>query len=325
MILWFVDRFGLPGKYYTVWLILLQQSGIDPKHVRTLSLHQHLRRQLLTKYAARKAPTWIPETGPLILETIDKAVESFKPEAVVLASPESLACLGLNPEFATLHNLRGSVYWRSDVPHIVTLPMSAWHSLVSQREIGAANYGYESPEDLSSHTLTMRADKSGIFGVGGGDAGGQEVHADLPDQLGGDASGITTPRTGTGALASGDVEQGLAVRGKSGPEQGPEGVDSDEDGLDDDSMREDADAVDAESDGPDADGDADADGTTSDGIAESEGPDDDDGTADQFFYEPVLSPVGRFAITADVQKLKRILDSGRNASGPHKPITLRYR
>jgi hypothetical protein len=53
------------------------------------------------------------------------------------------------------------------------------------------------------------------------------------------------------------------------------------------------------------------------------GPDEDD-DQDRFFYEPVLSPVGRFTIIADYSKLARILQDGKAADGPAKPYHLRY-
>jgi hypothetical protein len=54
-------------------------------------------------------------------------------------------------------------------------------------------------------------------------------------------------------------------------------------------------------------------------------PDKEEGEMDQFFYEPVLSPVGRFVLTADTMKLFRLLRDGKNAAGPSRPITLRWR
>jgi hypothetical protein len=50
-----------------------------------------------------------------------------------------------------------------------------------------------------------------------------------------------------------------------------------------------------------------------------------EGEIDQFFYEPVLSPVGRFVLTADTQKLFRLLRDGKNASGPSRPIEVNWR
>lgn len=52
-------------------------------------------------------------------------------------------------------------------------------------------------------------------------------------------------------------------------------------------------------------------------------PDREEGELDQFFYEPVLSPVGQFVLTADTEKLFRLLRDGINASGPASPIRLR--
>jgi hypothetical protein len=80
-------------------------------------------------------------------------------------------------------------------------------------------------------------------------------------------------------------------------------------------------------DGRSAAGRSDAESIDSDEDGEDETPDDEpsDGDVDQFFYEPVLSPVGRFVLTADTQKLFRILRDGKNAGGPSVPIQIHWR
>jgi hypothetical protein len=69
----------------------------------------------------------------------------------------------------------------------------------------------------------------------------------------------------------------------------------------------------------------DDDGNDEDGVSSDDSPGTDDGDVDQFFYEPVLSPVGRFVLTADTQKLFRILRDGKNAGGPSRPIEVNWR
>ena len=270
MILWFMDRMGLPGQYHATWVRLLRDSYIPTNEVRVLQLHKALpNKQLLVKIGNRKAPTWNPEHETLINNTIQGLVDHAKPRAVVLSSPESLAILGLNPEHATLHNLRGSVYWRDGIPFLVTLPMSAWFSMVSQKEIGAANYGYESAEQL---------------------AAGQQ--GAIQASLGGEGS--TGIRSGGAFQAGGDGELRDSGRG------------TDDDELEDD---------DADSDSDSSDSDGGPDGAVSESDVEH----------DEFFYEPVLSPVGRFVLTADTQKLFRLLRDGKNAGGPSQPVELRWR
>lgn len=51
---------------------------------------------------------------------------------------------------------------------------------------------------------------------------------------------------------------------------------------------------------------------------------DDDEEVDRFFYEPVLSPVGRYVITADLMKLRRVLRDGKLSSGPAEPLILKW-
>lgn len=296
MILWFMDRMGLPGHYHATWVRLLRDNYILTNEVLAVSLHKQLApKQLLTRLGSRKAPTWLPEMQFEITRTIDAIIALKKPRAVVLSSPESLACLGLAPEHATLHALRGSVYWRNGVPHIVMLPMSAWFSMVNQKEIGAANYGFESADAFNAYKGqqgSLQAESSKRIAV----------EPEGRDQLNPQTSltatgGDELPRTGRSGVVGG-------TRSES-----PSELDDGE--GEDDSLGSDSDS--------DPDGDMGVAGDT-----DSVEPDDEDTDHDQFFYEPVLSPVGRFVLTADVQKLFRILRDGKNAGGPSIPIEVRY-
>lgn len=245
MILWFADRFGMPGKFYHIWARAVTEQKLDPRRFRIVSLHRVLRGQLLQKHGTRKAPTWIPERADEIIAAINSQIQTLKPKAVILAAPEALAYLGMSQDSATLHTLRGSVYWRHGIPFLVTLPISAWNAMVTQKDIGAANYGFESSEAFAS-----------------------------------------VSSAGNAAQRSSQSETQI-----------------DGDGADDESI-------------DDSVGEA--------SLAVEEGDGGDDESGDHFFYEPVLSPVGRFTITADLGKLSRILQRGRHSSGLMSPIQLRW-
>lgn len=341
MIIWFVDRFGLPGSYQRIWVRMLAEQGVNAKDVRVLSLHKMANRQLLTKYGARKAPTWIPDEGPRILQQIDHIVEKAKPQAVVLAAPEALACLGLHPEFATLHNLRGSVYWRNGVPHLVMLPISAWNSLVSQKEIGAANYGYESQDTFIAAQASSGGDSSDREHSGAGspngavdlhkgkrgpsgDADPREVHAQLQAQSHGANSGRDNRDDGA-SQADRPGHEGSSTGGdrRVGHDSGTD-LDMGEEGVDGTDVSDDLDRSDEDSVG-DSNGDGrNVDAEEADENADSVDDSDDGENMDKFFYEPVLSPVGRFVLIADTQKLKRLLTSGKKANGPTRPPTIKW-
>jgi len=270
-ILWIMDRFGAPGQYHAIWTRLMRDNYIPTKDVKVFQLHKHLKKTLLMKLGSRKAPTWIPECTGEIITAIEGARRAAGAKAVVLASPESLAILGLAPEHATLQNLRGSVYWLDGIPHLVMLPMSAWNSMVSQKEIGAANYGFESQDTF---------------------AAGQQ-----------------------GALPE------APIRGNGGDSR-----DSDRDSdRDDGSVSADSGEVgDEEDEEESVASETDVDDGGSDGDVLSLKDRDESVNHDLFFYEPVLSPVGRFVLTADTQKLHRLLRDGKNAAGPSKPIQLKW-
>ncbi len=371
MILWFLDRFGLPGSYMRIWANNMARQGFNVNQVRLVSLHKVLNRQLLTKYGTRKAPTWIPSETHSITNMIDGLIGQHKPRAVVLAAPEALACLGLHAEFATLHNLRGSVYRRHGLPHLVMLPMSAWNSLVSQKEIGAANYGYENQEAFNVGHAGVQID-----GKVESTPEGPEASGHAADRVGDPRSRANTAGARPGVKLAGwrgfddnaSARGGVSLRGNDSgqvagtqrdrevhddvrdsgdlpsgggePEgrggRGPDDRDSqDHSGTSLNGHRNDS--ADSEpfdaSDLPDAVGgresrgpnESDSADETDEDAVEDDGELKDDETIDQFFYEPVLSPVGRFVITADMQKLKRIIDMGERANGPMEPLTLQWR
>jgi hypothetical protein len=360
MIVWFVDRFGLPGHYYRIWHRLLVDNHVPVKDVRVVSLHAVMKRTLLQRHASRKAPTWVPDEMGNIITTMDSIIDHVKPKVVVISAPEALACIGIHPDSATLHNLRGSVYYRREVPHLVTLPMSAWTALVSQKEIGAANYGFESADEFKAARLEGAVSEGAV-------ADSQTGTARLGGRTGAGAPGQhaiagakpydskANPPTADVHFGGGDNESGAGTVGDDGstfqanrfgpqagasvqlqsPVGGPAdsigyGAEGDDrvDGYDEDSAGDDE--GDSES-GVDVSGSDESSGDSdfvpddSKGLVDNTEIDRDDPEIDQFFYEPVLSPVGRFVLTADVQKLFRILRDGKEASGPARPIKVDWR
>ena len=314
MILWVADRFGMPGSYHRIWLRLLLQNGLQPHEFRIVKLSDAIKRTLLCKLGSRKAPTWIPAESPHIVAQIDRWIDQLKPRAVVLSSPESLAYLAMAPEHATLHNLRGSVYWRRGIPFIVSLPISAWTTLVSQKDVGAANYGFESAEGFAQSRsqggeVYEDSDQRISRGLLASDRHHHESleienFARSPSGAG-KVYGRTLPPAGTRIdLEAGNSENEIQETDNLGANLDGAVVAAD-DSDDTDDSRDDSDSDDVDND-----------------VSSLASDDEDD--VDRFFYEPVLSPVGRFVLTADMQKLERILEAGKRSDGPSKPIQLRY-
>lgn len=149
-ILWFVDRLGITGGNMPIWLGLVTGAGLRTTQIQIVSLHKHIGGQLLTRYATRKAPTWMPEKAEIISAAIHGLIEKHKPTACVLSSPESLAVLNMSPEYATLLKLRGAVYDLHGIPGLVMLPISVWHTQLTQKDIANANFGAESQREFDA-------------------------------------------------------------------------------------------------------------------------------------------------------------------------------
>jgi len=335
-VLWFLDRFGLPGKYRLLWAQMAREAGIKPTSVKFVSLHSILKGQLLTRYASRKAPTWVPEREAQLRQAIRAQIKLAGPslKCVVLSAPESLSIIGLHPENATLNKLRGSVYQIDGIPHLVMLPMSAWLTQVTSKDIGAANYGLESGEALSASAaavtaaLNQRGDHHdgrghsafgesvaqlsggpahgvvgvsaanlGATGAGGtvADSGGGDIHGDGGDDL----PHLARVRGGHVLHDSGSG----AVRGGDGGVLRRSG-DSDPVGF---GFRE-PDGLELTDDDED-ESDSDEGGERADGDGEGEDEFEvDDSDPDAFWYEPVMVPVGKMMLRFDSRKLARIVN-----------------
>ena len=171
-ILWFVDRFGIPGAYKRIFVRLLGNAGLSLLDVTTVNLHAIMSGTLLEKIGNRKAPTWVPSRELEIVGKIGQLCAVYQPKVVVISAPKALCLLNLKPEMATLINMRGGVYfinhpipgpvgerliaWTGKV--LVTLPISAWHthmrsvSLAGGREIDMIMAAGEEGEDDSANS-----------------------------------------------------------------------------------------------------------------------------------------------------------------------------
>lgn len=282
-VLWFVDRFGIKGHYTATWLRAINQAGIRPASIKLVNLHGELRGQLLTRYGTRKAPTWRPEREAEIRQCINNHIRRHNTtlKAIVLSSPESLAVTGVLPEYATLAKLRGGVYTVAGLPAIVILPMSAWFTQISQRDIALANYGANSAEQLE--TLYDKPDDVGSGNDRSGVVDG-DGDSDADDSRNGGADDDALGRADSGVVPDAD-HLGVAGAGGDSSEAGERGDQSGTDAL--------------------SENDA--------GEAES------DDTEDTFYYVPVMTPVGKLMIEFDIGKLQRIVSGKTHAFwGPIK-------
>jgi len=147
-VLWIMDRYGMPGQQRAAWANAAGQAGLSPMRVKLMSMHDVLKGTLLTHFANRKAPTWRPERAEDIRNALAGLRQRIRPCVVVLTAPETLLVSGLEASIATIDNLRGSVYVVDGIPHVVTMPMSAWTMHSSIKEIQHANYGMLSAEAM---------------------------------------------------------------------------------------------------------------------------------------------------------------------------------
>lgn len=217
-ILYFEDKLGITTNYESLFRSIMHSVRLDPAGLRKFSLYRgypHV--NWLVPYANRKALTWNPERVHQIKEIVESVIRQVNPKLVICADPAALSVLGVPADYATLDVLRGGVYDFAGRKFLVTIPISAWHRQVKEKDLMIVNKGFTDKEEFNDYYL-------GVEGTSSSDSD------DIP--------------------ASGDDVDG------------------------DDSVG---------------------------GGAEDEGDDT------PVFYEPLIVPYGRFVITADLKKARRLL------------------
>jgi hypothetical protein len=163
-IIYLEDKLGVTSGYERIWSMLVASARLTGIPIWRYSIYRHYPQfQWLKPFANRKAPTWNPETLPSMRIAVSNFIESRQPSLVICADPASIGLLGLNAEWATLDKLRGGVYHPKigiDIPWVVTLPISAWHSKIKEKDLAAVNRGFTDKESYieAYSTITLEND-----------------------------------------------------------------------------------------------------------------------------------------------------------------------
>lgn len=137
------DRVGITSGYLPIWEMLLKQGRIEPSESRVFSVYKNQPNINWTvPYANRKAPTWNPAHVHRYRQMLDVLLTAWDPRLIVTADPASLFLTEADASYATLDVLRGGVYRYEGVKVLVTLPITAWHQQVKEKDIADANRGF---------------------------------------------------------------------------------------------------------------------------------------------------------------------------------------
>lgn len=144
-ILYIEDKLGITQGYQNLFASLLLGCGISPAQVYPFSLYKKQNMpQLLTRYKNRKVPSFNPDqhAQSIIQATVESAVRTVKPSLIICTDPACLFMLVPEQAIATIDNLRGGVYKLFGITCLVTIPISAWHRQVKEKDIARLNDGF---------------------------------------------------------------------------------------------------------------------------------------------------------------------------------------
>lgn len=142
-LVYIADKVGISTGYQNIWASMLLAAKIDQSRVRTISIYRQMPEMVwLRQYANRKAPTWNPSMVEHYRRWLDTIILAWRPTLILSADPASLWLCNADASFATLDNLRGGVYDYNGTKVLLTLPITAWHQQMKEKDIAAANKGF---------------------------------------------------------------------------------------------------------------------------------------------------------------------------------------
>jgi len=147
----FEDRLGISSGYETIWHSLLNSNGLAGQEVIRRSTHRTFgkRMQLLITKGNRKSPGFNPDHGvqAALNEWVKTQLRQLRPDGCICMDPAILFMMNPDWDQATLDNLRGGVYRILDIPFIVSLPISAWHTQKKEKDIARMNEGFTDKDE----------------------------------------------------------------------------------------------------------------------------------------------------------------------------------
>lgn len=155
-ILVFPDAVGISEGYRGIWLRLLSNHGVNEKTatIRIRSSYSFIgNKSHLEWHKKRKQPGFSTDfrIQQKLRAWVASCIEQERPNLVVIFDPALLFLVNDNWDQATLDKLRGSVYIVHNIPWIVTLPMTAFHTRAKPKDIAALNQGFTEKGEFNDY------------------------------------------------------------------------------------------------------------------------------------------------------------------------------
>lgn len=150
----FMDAVGVTEGYKPIWHRLLNLVGITDVNTQVTlrsSYHHFSGKQHLEWKKTRKQPGFNTDEmmQRRVTNWVVSVIEQHEPDLIVCFDPALLFLL--NPDWgqATLDRLRGGLYIAMNVPWVVTLPLTAYHTKAKSTDIAKLNQGFVEKGDFN--------------------------------------------------------------------------------------------------------------------------------------------------------------------------------
>lgn len=169
-ILFFEDAIGITDGYKPLLMTMLNKARINETthRINHYSVYRRMDKKILLHWSGnRKSPGFSPNPN------VQRQVREFFESVIVRSDPDIVVCMDVamfflfNPNWdqATPDKLRGSVfeYEHSNgiiYPVLCTLPLSAYHSKVSTKDIAKLNEGFTDKADFEEWRKSEESDET---------------------------------------------------------------------------------------------------------------------------------------------------------------------
>lgn len=150
----FTDAVGITEGYKPIWHRLLGVVGITEQNTQVItrtSYHHFSGKQHLEWKKTRKQPGFNTDSimQSKVTKWVRSVIDQHSPDLIVCFDPALLFLLNPDWNQATLDKLRGGLYIVMDIPWVVTLPLTAYHTKAKSSDIAKLNQGFVEKGDFN--------------------------------------------------------------------------------------------------------------------------------------------------------------------------------
>lgn len=163
-VLVFMDAIGVTQNYKPIWWKLLNEAGITETNTHVTlrtSYTAFPKKQHLEWRKTRKQPGFNSDASMQARVTawVRSCIAQHEPDLIICFDPALLFLLNPDWSQATLDKLRGGLYIEFNLPWVVTLPLTSYHSKAKSTDIAKLNQGFVEKGDFQDYKQELEYDE----------------------------------------------------------------------------------------------------------------------------------------------------------------------